>query len=186
MADNAFGECCAGCCGMCCIIGSEGIFSWLQITTCNPGDHQRGCCTGCCKKSFDEDEFLAEQEKRRAEAASEGTALVTQPSAQPSMSVTQTVVSNDAPKTDKLPSPRPSLSYAQDPGAADDNGQGAERAEQHAPFQEPGDDPYASGEGANADRESLDLELPLPLPGCSLMGDDETTEKSASAAEMHN
>ncbi|KZT65194.1 hypothetical protein DAEQUDRAFT_814444 [Daedalea quercina L-15889] len=53
------------CCGLCCICCGEGFTSWMQITRCCQGSStQAGCCGPCCKKSFDDDDWV---EKERAQ-----------------------------------------------------------------------------------------------------------------------
>ncbi|KAF9817355.1 hypothetical protein IEO21_03496 [Rhodonia placenta] len=80
---------CEGCCSLCCIACTEACGTWLLFTKCcdNSDGHQAGCFGSCCKKSFDEDNFFADEEKRKREAAQNGLGAVnTQPSPRPSMS----------------------------------------------------------------------------------------------------
>lgn len=70
--------------GLCCICCTESLDQWCLFSHSGSGSgtgRQAGCCTRCCKKSFDEDPLVDEQERlremrearrRREQAASAG------------------------------------------------------------------------------------------------------------------
>ncbi|GJE98487.1 hypothetical protein PsYK624_147190 [Phanerochaete sordida] len=53
--------------GLCCICCTESLEQWCLFNNAwgsgSGTGHQAGCCTRCCKRSFDEDEFGEEQER---------------------------------------------------------------------------------------------------------------------------
>ncbi|EKM51806.1 uncharacterized protein PHACADRAFT_262148 [Phanerochaete carnosa HHB-10118-sp] len=53
--------------GLCCICCTESLEQWCLFNNAwgsGSGDgHQAGCCTRCCKRSFDKDEFADQQDR---------------------------------------------------------------------------------------------------------------------------
>ncbi|KAM5533008.1 hypothetical protein V8D89_013350, partial [Ganoderma adspersum] len=49
------------CCGVCCVACTGALESWCFTKSYGSGGsgRQAGCCGSCCNKSFDEDEFQA-------------------------------------------------------------------------------------------------------------------------------
>ncbi|KAI0791458.1 hypothetical protein BC629DRAFT_1509690 [Irpex lacteus] len=62
---DAVGECFGVLCSCCCICASEGIQQWCFFNRWGSGSStsNAGCCTSCCKRSFDDDDFEREERK---------------------------------------------------------------------------------------------------------------------------
>ncbi|KAI0324575.1 hypothetical protein GY45DRAFT_360754 [Cubamyces sp. BRFM 1775] len=77
---------CAGCCAGCCIACTEALEQWCTLKSYGSGgsNKQAGCCTKCCGKSFDEDDFATAHSGAGGNAQN-GDAVASQPPPQKPM-----------------------------------------------------------------------------------------------------
>ncbi|KAF8180109.1 hypothetical protein BJ912DRAFT_635726 [Pholiota molesta] len=54
------GDACSLICGGCCIVLFSGLTAFCGTKTYGAGTGSAGCCTSCCRHSFDEDAFDAQ------------------------------------------------------------------------------------------------------------------------------